>query len=374
MALKKKSGKSKGKKQKLSKGAIFFIAILVAGLGIVGYKSFADTTGLKCGLAASETYINNQHDINLYYKTQNATSATVGWSTEQPSLTLPDGTIKVTPKYVYHSKQVFKLMVKNDAGNTYSCSTTVKFSPYSGRPVTKAQVFARPRFPRFLSIFERMKIFNTAINLVVHDVKTSQKKVAITFDDGTFANSVKICPILNQYGAKGTFFVVGSRASDTNLVSGWFRGIDGAKALTECGELANHGWDHTVPLKGKPYSYIGSDLRKAADFIRTLQSTKTIWYRPMTGEYDRNVLTAAYNNNTRLIHWSVMGGDAGAQAEFSTAETIRTNVVNNVYPGSIILLHETGKYTMDALPLILDDLNKQGYTVTTVSDLINSSD
>ncbi|MBP2661900.1 MAG: polysaccharide deacetylase, partial [Firmicutes bacterium] len=48
------------------------------------------------------------------------------------------------------------------------------------------------------------------------------------------------------------------------------------------------------------------------------------------------------------------------------------NVMNHVEPGSIVLLHD-GQYplpTPEALGIIIDKLREQGYSIVTVSELL----
>lgn len=54
----------------------------------------------------------------------------------------------------------------------------------------------------------------------------------------------------------------------------------------------------------------------------------------------------------------------------STAQSIAERVIGKVKPGSIVLFHNDAEYTPDALPVILENLSKQGYTFEFVSDLI----
>ena len=53
-----------------------------------------------------------------------------------------------------------------------------------------------------------------------------------------------------------------------------------------------------------------------------------------------------------------------------TAEEITMRILNNVKNGSIILCHNNSDHILDALPMVLDRLKKQGYTITSVGDLV----
>ena len=51
-------------------------------------------------------------------------------------------------------------------------------------------------------------------------------------------------------------------------------------------------------------------------------------------------------------------------------QNILDSALKNVTPGSILLLHVGAKHTVEALPILLERLQADGYTFVTVSDLI----
>jgi peptidoglycan/xylan/chitin deacetylase (PgdA/CDA1 family) len=66
------------------------------------------------------------------------------------------------------------------------------------------------------------------------------------------------------------------------------------------------------------------------------------------------------------IQWDVDSIDwkeYGPSIEYS-------RVIKNTKPGSILLFHNTAKYTPETLPQIIAQLQKSGYSFVKVSDLI----
>ena len=53
-----------------------------------------------------------------------------------------------------------------------------------------------------------------------------------------------------------------------------------------------------------------------------------------------------------------------------SAGEIAGRVLGSVRNGSIVLMHNNGEHTTEALPLILDGLKAKGYTFMTVGDMI----
>ena len=52
------------------------------------------------------------------------------------------------------------------------------------------------------------------------------------------------------------------------------------------------------------------------------------------------------------------------------SEEMCERINEGLVPGSIILLHNTGKYTADSIENIINNIQKQEYEICTVSDLI----
>ena len=49
---------------------------------------------------------------------------------------------------------------------------------------------------------------------------------------------------------------------------------------------------------------------------------------------------------------------------------ICTRVMDNIRPGSIILCHNNSDHILDALPMMLERLKQQGYTVGSIGELV----
>ncbi|HZV20682.1 MAG TPA: polysaccharide deacetylase family protein [Hyphomicrobiales bacterium] len=86
------------------------------------------------------------------------------------------------------------------------------------------------------------------------------------------------------------------------------------------------------------------------------------------GACNEESLNAVNNAGLLAIQWDVVSGDPSAQ----TAEAIRQSVVASAKPGSIIVMHANGrgKHTAEALPLIISDLRRRGFSFATVGELL----
>jgi peptidoglycan/xylan/chitin deacetylase (PgdA/CDA1 family) len=91
-------------------------------------------------------------------------------------------------------------------------------------------------------------------------------------------------------------------------------------------------------------------------------------FRPPYGEYNDNTIKILRELNYYPIQWSV---DSLDWQNLSASQLIN-RVVNNkkLNSGSIILFHNDGKYTPEALDIIIKSLKEKQYKLVKISDLI----
>ena len=96
---------------------------------------------------------------------------------------------------------------------------------------------------------------------------------------------------------------------------------------------------------------------------------QTRLFRLPFGTYNEEALDVIADYGMFTIQWDVVSGDPDPDI---TAERMIPWVVGQVQPGSIIIMHANGRgwHTAEALPTIIEALQEQGYTFTTVSDLL----
>ncbi|MEI6119273.1 MAG: hypothetical protein WCP92_09050 [bacterium] len=66
------------------------------------------------------------------------------------------------------------------------------------------------------------------------------------------------------------------------------------------------------------------------------------------------------------VQWSLDSNDW----ELPSSETLVNNIMNNIQPGKIILMHDTLTGTVQAMSDIIDAIQRSGYTIVTVSELL----
>lgn len=193
----------------------------------------------------------------------------------------------------------------------------------------------------------------------VHRIVTAQNAVALTFDDGPTRLTKKTVQILDRYGAKGTFFVTGW-CSDHPWAA-----VANRYTVSRGHELANHTAHHKSLLNDLPFCT--SEIADLDRLLKTQTGSGTTWVRARGGGVDKVGLEATAQTGHLYAQWSVDSKDS--KALHTEPSTICDNVVNNVQPGSIVLLHLEHPESIEALPEICRRLKERGYEMVTLTEL-----
>lgn len=210
-------------------------------------------------------------------------------------------------------------------------------------------------------------------------------EVALTFDmGGRMDPAVDIMNFLVANGVCATIFATGvmSNTPQGQQVLAIIR------AHPELFEIANHTMYHcdlvrggggsptTAPCAGGPFSAdrVRRELSDADAILRagTGQSPQPYW-RPPYGSVNQAVVDAAASvGYTKTFLWDIDTIDWKPVADGGpTAAQIATKVVTNSVNGSNVLFHLGGYETLAALRQMVPALRERGFSLTTISDLLD---
>jgi peptidoglycan/xylan/chitin deacetylase (PgdA/CDA1 family) len=198
---------------------------------------------------------------------------------------------------------------------------------------------------------------------LVHRVDTEQKLVALTFDDGPTPHyTAAILHLLAVYQVKATFFVTGAETQ---------RYMTQAKQIVAAGhQLGNHSWFHHRMLF-MSLDNISREIEGTDQQIRDAGFTGEILFRPPYGKKLLMLPWYLAETNRTTVMWDSAPESFDEQSE--DAETMAAEVLEEVQPGSIVLLHvmyKNREASRAALPLIIKGLRAKGYRMVTVSELL----
>ena len=194
--------------------------------------------------------------------------------------------------------------------------------------------------------------------LPIYCVETDKPYISISFD-AAWGNedTEKLIEILEKYNVKTTFFVVGSWVD---------KYPESVKQLSDAGhEIMNHSNSHPHMTSLTTEQMI-EEVKKCDDKIKKITGKKPNLFRAPYGDYDNAVVGTLRECGHYTIQWDV---DSLDWKNLSAGE-ITERVVSRVKPGSIVLFHNAALNTPEALPAILEKLQKDGYKIVPVSELI----
>lgn len=194
--------------------------------------------------------------------------------------------------------------------------------------------------------------------LPIYSVDRGDKKIAITFDCAwENSNTDALIDILDEYDARGTFFVTGDWCD---------RYPDDVKKFHDAGhEVENHSDQHPH-VAGMNVNDLINDTKECSRKIEMLTGEAPRLYRAPYGEYDDNLITTLDGMGMKVIQWDVDSVDW----KKPSAEEIKKKVLGKVKSGSILLFHNDLDNTTAALPEILRSLKADGYDLVGVEDMI----
>lgn len=180
----------------------------------------------------------------------------------------------------------------------------------------------------------------------------------LTFDDGPGPYTGRVLDILAAAGVKATFCEIGQRVSETPALT--------ARVAAEGHTLCNHSWDHYSPFDSLPPETLDQEIDLTQNAIQQAAGVVPRYLRAPEGRFGAPggaVLQAGQRARTIPLGWGVDSLDWQKPG----AATIVANVMSEVSPGAIILLHDGGgtdrEESIAALPAIISSLQAAGYTL-----------
>ncbi len=179
-------------------------------------------------------------------------------------------------------------------------------------------------------------------------------EVCLMFNVYESAENVhKILDILDEYGAKATFFIGGSWADDN---------VDGVREIFSRGhELGSHGYFHKDHAT-MSYEANLEEIRPSVKLLEMICLEKITLFAPPSGSFAENTLTACKTLGLNVIMWSRDTIDWRDK----DVNLIYERATKNLKAGEFILMHPKD-VTVTALPKILQYIGDNGLKTGVVS-------
>ncbi len=191
-------------------------------------------------------------------------------------------------------------------------------------------------------------------SLLVRRGASSRRAVALTFDDGPDGQTLEYLDLLDRLSVKATFFMIGQQ--------GERRAAEMAEVARRGHELASHGYTHRA-LTHLSRREILDELSKT----KAILPSPTRLVRPPFGAISLRSFAHMLSCGYTTVLWSLDSDDCRTDRPESVIDRLHPS---RIKPGEIILLHEGQKWTLEALPTVVQALKEDGYSLVTVSDLL----
>lgn len=199
----------------------------------------------------------------------------------------------------------------------------------------------------------------TTRKLPIYSVETEEKVVALSFDASWGADKTQdILDTLTKYDIKANYFVV----------SMWVEKYpEMLKKLSDSGRVEIGTHSNTHPHMSKlTRNQVQLELSTSMEVIENVTGAKVDLFRAPFGDYNDTLLEEAEKLGLYTIQWDV---DSLDWKDLSATD-MAARVLKSAKNGSIVLMHNDGKNTVQALPLIIEGLKNKGYSFKTIGELI----
>ncbi|OXM88094.1 polysaccharide deacetylase family protein [Paenibacillus rigui] len=204
------------------------------------------------------------------------------------------------------------------------------------------------------SVPKLYKLNPKSYDIVPVDPSTTEKKVVLlTFDDGPKDHDMleSMLTTLDKHHAKAIFFVNGYRVKQKPEL---------LKLILEHGQtIGNHSWDH-IDLKKESKEKVAQQIDEVQKIVKDVTGITPQFFRPPFGSGSDEVRAKVKENQMLFMTWSNGSLDWDMTTKNNNPDKIVSNVLEQLRPGSNILMHEL-PWTDKALDKLLTELEAKQY-------------
>ena len=188
--------------------------------------------------------------------------------------------------------------------------------------------------------------------------KNTERRIAITFDDGPTEYTPEVLDLLKEYEVKATFFCIGKQLLKHPLIA--------KRIIAEGHTIGNHTMNHTKRFGFLNAEQVLQEITSCDAVIYEILLKKVRFFRPPFGVTNPSVATAVKDTGDRVIGWS----NRSLDTLLHHSESIYQRIIKKLKSGDIILLHDTSEKSVAALKKLLDYMVKENYQGVTVDELL----
>lgn len=200
---------------------------------------------------------------------------------------------------------------------------------------------------------------------VLWHAPTVEKVIALTIDDAPSEFTGPILDVLKENDAYATFFVIGGQVAGRE---------ETLKDMVRSGmELGNHAM-HDEPSRSLSPTQLDAEMRQVENHINTTYASLDLarpprYFRPGSGFFSTRMRAQVKELGYRIVLGSIYPHDPQIPYPGVNAR----HVLSMVRPGGIVICHDRRGWTVPMLRKVLPELKTRGYTITTVTGLLEAT-
>lgn len=200
---------------------------------------------------------------------------------------------------------------------------------------------------------------NYHVKAFCNNPSETEKKIAITFDDGPSDYTLEVLNLLKKHNARATFFCIGKNIKAYPEI---------VKQIIAEGHLVgNHSYSHSPFFDFYNAKKITKEIQQTDILLKKYTSKKINFFRPPYGVTTPSIRRALKITGHKVIGWNIRSLDGGTKNQ----NLIFNRIIKRISPGGIVLLHDTASHSVLVLEQFLQFLQKQNYQVVSVEELLN---
>ncbi len=189
-------------------------------------------------------------------------------------------------------------------------------------------------------------------------LKTSEKIISLTFDDGPDNELTPIVlDILKKNKIKACFFVIGRKAEENPEI---IRNID-----NEGNIIGNHTYNHSDYFDFIPVRKMIKEIKDTEGVVQNIIKKKPVFFRPPFGVTNPLIKKLVRKTGVVSVGWSLRSFDTRIRECSGIIKRIE-----EVKPGDILLFHDNKNITAESLQDVIDLCKSKGFKFVNLDELI----
>ncbi len=189
--------------------------------------------------------------------------------------------------------------------------------------------------------------------------RSSQKFVALTFDDGPVDVTSAVLDVLKQHQVSAVFFCIGKNIESHHGIL--------QRIIAEGHVIGNHTYSHSPSMGMMSSKRVAAEIDITNRMIREATGHQPLLFRPPYGVTNPMIAKAIQRSGMKSIGWSIRSLDT----VINDPQKLLRRILKPLHPGAIILLHDRRTITAGILGELITKIKESGFKFVRADRLLN---